>query len=292
MADHSPTFHNPIQPTQPIHPIGVPKHRSLWAVPLSVVAHVGLLAALVLSVAWKSEPPAQLQAELWEAIPTPQVSPAQPVQPEPMPEPKTEPEAVKAPVMKAVAPEPEPEAIAPEVIQKNIKKPERVPVPTAEPEPAKTVPKSTPKVEPTSKVKPEVKPDPKPDTSARDAARAKEIARMNQLSQNAGLSGAPVVAAPQAGNAQGLGAGWAAKLKACVQPNLRFSDSSGDNPRVVFVVKLNVAGSPSDPVVSKPSGNAAFDTAVSRALLRCDPFPKPESGPYPSSLTVAYRLND
>jgi colicin import membrane protein len=273
----------------PAHsPIPVPPHRSVWAVPLSVIAHVGLVAALVLSVAWKSEPPAQLQAELWEAIPTPTPpAPIAPPPPVPEPEPVAKPEPVKAPVVKA--PAPEPAAIAPKVIKKVVKKPE----PEPEPEPPKKVVKPVKKVEPKPEVKPapklELKPkaEPKPDTSAKDAARAKETERLQKL-----LGGAPVIGTPQAGSAQGLGAGWGAKLKACVQPNLRYSDVSGDNPRVVFVVKLSASGAPSDPVLSKPSGNAAFDAAVSRALLRCDPFPKPESGGYPASVTVAYRLND
>jgi colicin import membrane protein len=268
-------------------PITVPKHRSPWAVPLSVLAHAGLVAALVLSVAWKSEPPAALQAEIWEA--TPSTPP-----PTPMvvatPEPEAKPEPVKPAVVKAA--EPESEAIAPKVIKKVIKKP----APEPEPEPPKKTVKPTPKAEPKPEKKPEPKTapkaEPKPDTAARDAARVKEIARMNQLSQSAGLGGAPVVGTPQAGSVQGLGQGWGAKLKACVQPNLRYNDAGGENPRVVFLVKLSPAGAPSDPVVSKSSGNAVFDAAVSRALLRCDPFPKPETGGYPASVTVAYRLND
>ncbi len=277
----------------PAHsPILVPPHRSVWAVPLSVIAHAGLVAALVLSVAWKSESPAQLQAELWEAIPAPTPpAPIVPAPPAPEPEPVAKPEPVKAPVVKV--PAPEPEAIAPKVIKKIVKKPE----PEPEPEPPKKVVKPIAKAEPKPEVKPtpkpdakpkaEPKPEPKPDTSAKDAARAKETERLQKL-----LGGAPVIGTPQAGSAQGLGAGWGAKLKACVQPNLRYSDANGDNPRVVFVVKLSAAGTPSDPVLNKPSGNAAFDAAVSRALLRCDPFPKPESGGYPASVTVAYRLND
>ncbi len=285
--------------TSTISPIAVPRHRSPWAVPLSVLAHTGLVAGLMLGVAWKSEPPPALQAELWEAIPTPP-PPAVVLTPEVKPVPKSDP--VKVSAVKAPAPVPEPEAIAPKVIKKVVKKIDPAPEPAPEP-PKKTL-KPQPKLEPTVEPKPAVKPvakaepklepksDTKPDTAARDAARAKEIARMNQMSQATGLGGSPNVGAPQAGSAQGLGQGWGAKLKACVQPNLRYSDTGGENPRVVFIVKLSATGSPSDPVVSKPSGNAAFDAAVSRALLRCDPFPKPESGGYPSSVTVAYRFND
>jgi colicin import membrane protein len=257
-------------------PILVPRHRNRWAVPLSVLAHGGLVMALVLSVAWKSEPPAQLQAELWEAIPTAPVAPVVVAQ--------AEPEPVKPPVVKAPEPEPEPEALAPKIVKKIVPKPEPKVEPKPEPEPPKKVLKPQPKPEP--------KVEAKPDTSARDAARAKEIARMNQLSQTAGLGGSPVVGAAQAGSAQGLGQGWGAKLKACVQPNLRYSEAGGTNPRVELLVKLSASGSPLDVSISKPSGNAAYDSAVERAVRRCDPFPKPESGPYPASLTVGYRLND
>jgi colicin import membrane protein len=268
-------------------PIIVPRHRNRWAVPLSVLAHGGLVMALVLSVAWKSEPPAQLQAELWEAIPTPPPSPAVVAQPEPEP--------VKPPVVKAPEPEPEPEAIAPKTVKKTVQKPEPKVELKPEPEPPKKVPKPQ-KTTPLAETKPVAKATPKvqakPDTSARDAARAKEIARMNQLSQSAGLGAAPVVGVPQAGSAQGLGQGWGAKLKACVQPNLRYSEAGGTNPRVELLVKLSATGSPLDVSISKPSGNSAYDSAVERAVRRCDPFPKPESGAYPNSLTVAYRLND
>ncbi len=285
--------------TQYASPVAVPKHRSPWAVPLSVLAHAGLIVALVLSVAWKSEPPPALQAELWEAIPS---TPSPVVA---VPETKPEPMLPAVEAVKPVAPkvpEPEPEAIAPKVVKKE--KAVKKLIPEPEPEQPKKVIKPQPKPEPKSDPKSDSKPlvkstlksepktEVKPDTTARDMARAKEIARMNQLSQSAGLAGAPNVGTPQAGSSQGLGASWGAKLKACVQPNLRYSDSSGDNLRVVFVVKLNPSGTPSDTVVSKSSGNAAFDAAVSRALMRCDPFPKPETGGYPASVTVAYRLND
>jgi colicin import membrane protein len=183
------------------------------------------------------------------------------------------------------------------VIKKIVKTPE------PEPEPAKKTVKPTPKTDvkvepkPTPKVLPPIEPSPiVPDTKARDEARAREVARMNQLSQattvSVAASAAPVVGPPQAGSAQGLGAGWAAKLKACVQPRLNYRDNNGDNPRVVIVVALSSTGSPSNPVVSKSSGNPVFDDAVARALLGCNPFPKPDSGIYPPSVPVAYRLND
>jgi colicin import membrane protein len=145
--------------------------------------------------------------------------------------------------------------------------------------------------------------------TARDAARANRLRNLgNQAnalgavaasgpspSPSSGAGGAPVVSTPRPGGNQGtvLGAGYSAKLKACVQPKLNYNDTLGDNPVVVLTVTLNQSsGKPSDPVVTRRSGNAAFDNAVVNAILRCDKFPEPASGDYPPSLSVTYRLND
>jgi colicin import membrane protein len=266
----------------PAHiPIPVPPHRSVWAVPLSVIAHAGLIAALVLSMAWKSEPPAQLQAELWETIPTPPAPAPIATPPAPQPERAAKPEPVKTPVVKS--PAPEPEAIAPKVIKKIVKNPQ----PEPEPEPPKKVVKPLAKVEPKPEVKsppkldpkPTPKPESKPDTSAKDAARAKETERLQKL-----LGGAPVIGTPQAGSAQSLGAGWGAKLEACIEPHLRYVDPSGSKPRVEVTVKLSDSGAPLNVRISKSSGNEAFDIAVERAVYGCNPFPKPETGGYPREI--------
>lgn len=332
----------------------MPTHRTVWAIPLSVLAHTGLLLALVASVAWKNEPvPAStMQAELWELTPSskpvavPPVAAAAAV-PALEPAPKTpvapsqsnnEP-AVKAAIKPAAKAALEPDAIAPTLLKKPLKTTAAAPEPVKKPVVKKAAPlpkikpQTPPPPSPPAKPKAPTEPVPTPDTSAADAARRREIIRLNQLSQNASPnsaapstlsapspaprapaaptapptpsapstlnttsspqpSGAPNVGAPQMGSSNNLGAGWGAKLKACVQPNLRYSSTGSDNLRAVFVIQLSTEGAPSDPVLSRSSGNTAFDAAVSRALLRCDPFPKPESGGYPPSVTVAYRLND
>jgi colicin import membrane protein len=124
---------------------------------------------------------------------------------------------------------------------------------------------------------------------AKEAAHAKRVERMKTL---ASFNEAAAVGRPQTAGVKDLGAGWGAKLKQCVQPNLRYNDTTGSNPRVEFLVKLTASGSPSSLVLTKSSGNSTYDVAVERALRRCDPFPKPASGEYPLSIRVGYSLNN
>ena len=136
------------------------------------------------------------------------------------------------------------------------------------------------------------------DSKAKDtiaAVIAKEAAYLKRIEQMKALASSNATIAsnrPQTASTRDLGAGWGEKLKQCVQPNLRYSDASASNPRVEFMVKLSVVGSPSSVNLTKSSGNNAYDLAVERALRRCDPFPKPISGEYPLSIRVGYSLNN
>lgn len=249
-------------------PATVPRQRRTWALWASLAAHGVLVLGLVFSVAWKSSPPAALQAELWDAIPS-TGAPAPPPEAEVPPQPAA---AVKPEPLPA--PEPEPEVIAPKTVK-----------------PAKVTPKAEPKIDlkPASKTdKAKEKTKEKAIEKAIDAERAKETARLNALLAPTG--GVPTQGTPQTGHGAGLGASWGAKLQACVQPHMRFADASGGNPRVELTVQLLPSGTPIAVRISKPSGAPAFDAAVERAVMRCDPFPRPDSGGMPSSLSFGYSL--
>lgn len=129
-----------------------------------------------------------------------------------------------------------------------------------------------------------------------DAIHAKRVEQMKDLAalntaSNAGLTGINNNRL-QLSNPKDLGAGWSQQLKQCVQPNLRYNNAGDDNPRVEFMVKLSTTGSPIRINLTHSSGNTAYDSAVERALHRCDPFPKPASGGYPINIRIGYRLND
>lgn len=249
-------------------PNAVPQARRTWAVWASLLAHGLLLLALMFSVSWRSEPEAILQAELWGELPPMPEAPSP--QPEPAPVDAPTPPATTPPVTST--PDPDPQALAVERVK-----------------PPKKEVKAVEKVEKPASPKAVTK-QPKPaDTQAKlQEKRTAELARLNQLSAQ---NGAVKLGTPQQGSASGLSAQWKGKLKSCVQPHLRYSDPTGANPKVEIDVQLLPSRTPVGTKIIKSSGNPAFDAAVERAILRCDPFPT-DTQPLPSSLNIVYRLND
>ena len=86
--------------------------------------------------------------------------------------------------------------------------------------------------------------------------------------------------------------GYGAKIRACVQPGVSFPTppQSGSNPTVQYRVQLKSDGTVAGVKLLKTSGNSNFDQAVERGISRCTPFPKPDSGSYPSYIDVDYRM--
>ena len=99
----------------------------------------------------------------------------------------------------------------------------------------------------------------------------------------------------QAGGGGGDG-GYAAKVRACVQPGVVYSTPARSevrgNPTLQYRVDLNADGTPNRVQIKRSSGIALFDDAVSKGLARCSPFPKPPSGQYPSYIDGQYRMFD
>ena len=90
----------------------------LWAWILALLVHALFVAVLVLGVSWQRHPdPAPLVAELWSDIPQPatvtEVTPPQPVTPEPPAQPAPAPTLAPPRVEPAPAPRPEPKPVLP-----------------------------------------------------------------------------------------------------------------------------------------------------------------------------------
>ena len=66
------------------------------------------------------------------------------------------------------------------------------------------------------------------------------------------------------------------------------------NPAVEFLIELQPDGGlRSEPKMTKPSGIAAFDQAVKRAIEKSTPFPPdPSTGKVPASINITHRLKD
>ena len=139
------------------------------------------------------------------------------------------------------------------------------------------------------------------DKAAKEKAAKEAAAKRDAL--KAAMRGAAMEAAgiPN-GNADrnqrgggGGNEGYAAKVRACVQPGVIYNvppRSGSGNPTARFRTHLASNGQVQGVDLSQSSGDTRFDDAVRKGILACSPFPKPPSGRYPSYIDVDYRMYD
>jgi len=97
----------------------------------------------------------------------------------------------------------------------------------------------------------------------------------------------------QAGGGGGRDNGYAAKVRACVQPGVAYPTpqrSGSTNPTAEYRVQLNSSGQVMGVNLTRSSGIPSFDRAVESGISRCNPFPKPSTGSYPSVIDVVYQM--
>jgi colicin import membrane protein len=82
------------------------------------------------------------------------------------------------------------------------------------------------------------------------------------------------------------------RIIACVRPHISFPGTpAGAKPGqyvATFEVNLLPNGRQASRRLQKSSGLTAYDSAVERALLRCDPFPKPDTGDMPRTILLNF----
>jgi colicin import membrane protein len=273
---------------------------------LAVLVHLLLFAVLFFGVRWQSRPPEPVSVELW--VPPPPPPPAveraeekpAPVltPPPPRPEPKVEetkpdiaikskPEPKLKPKPEPVKPKPEPVKPKPEPVKP---KPEPVkPKPKPEPPPPKPRPEAVkPKPEP---VKPAVRPrdDELQKMMREELAREQNSLKVDRERQDIKNQ----LAREQAAAQKSALSGYADKIKAKVRGNWILPMDLKGNPEAVFVVIQLPTGDVLSVRLKKPSGNAAYDTAVERAILKSSPLPKPDKGElFERELILTFRPHD
>ena len=105
----------------------------------------------------------------------------------------------------------------------------------------------------------------------------------------------------QSGSAMGSGSGamtsfqqaqYNNRIVACIRPHITFNTPAGAKRGMYvakFYVRLLKNGQKAvPPKMISSSGLKAFDTAVEKAILMCNPFPKPPVGDIPSSITLTF----
>ena len=234
----------------------------------SLVAHLGLLAFLVIGINWNNSTPSGVEVELWDSAPQ--------VESPPEPELKTEAKEEAADIAvkkKKVEKEPPKKEVVKET-PKTAKPP-----PPKEKEKEKEKPK---KEDPPKKVE-----TPKATSPAETKANAAaEKVRADQLARLRAAAGAEGGSGGAVGSGVGGGGnappGWTDKVIKKVKPLIVFNpESVSGNPAAVIQVTLAPDGAILSTSILNSSGNASWDRAVLLALSRAESLPKDDNGKIP-----------
>ena len=238
----------------------------------SLVAHLGLLAFLVIGISWNNSTPAGVEVELWDST--------QAVETPPAPELKTEFKEEAADIAvkkKKVEKEPPKKEIAKEVPK------------AVKPPPPKEVPK---KVEPPKKVE---APKPTALTPAQikanaeaDKRREANIASLRGMAAKDGGTGGSVGSG--VGGGGNAPPGWSDKVIKKVRANITFNaDSFKGNKQTVVQVRLAPDGAILSRTMTASSGDNAWDQAVLSAIDATQSLPRVDNGQFPT-LTPELKL--
>jgi len=178
-----------------------------------------------------------------------------------------------------------------------VEQPKPPPVVKPEPEPEPVV-KKPPEIALPEKPKP--KPKPKPQPPKRDLAfekRLREQAATEQKQldeQRRERELRELIARQQAAARNKAIAAWQDKIVGKVRGNIIFDITTvPPNIEAIFDVTLLPSGEVLDAIKRKSSGNAAYDDAVYRAILKSSPLPKPDDpSVFERRLTLKFHPGD
>ncbi|MES2511172.1 MAG: cell envelope integrity protein TolA [Pseudomonadota bacterium] len=260
----------------------------------ALMAHVLLIAALTWGVNWKrSDQSVAFEAEIWSAVP----QAAAPKLVEPPPPPPPEP-APKAPEVKA-APPPTPNvdiALEQEKKRKLLQQKKELEELQAKKEREQKLKEDQAKKlaaqQEAKKLEDQKLAKQRDQDKQAQASTAKQ--RDEAMKRMMGLAGASG-SAESTGTAQkssGPSATYGAKVRAAVKPNIVFTEDAAGNPIAEVEVRTNPSGTIISQKLVKSSGNAAWDDAVIKAIIRTGTMPKDVDGRVPSAMVLSMRVKD
>jgi len=219
---------------------------------LAVAVHGAFFALLYFGFTWQTLSPATMSVELWQSLPdnaVVEVAPP-PVEPPPL-EPKIE---------EIVPPTQPEEAVKPEIVLPEKEKPDaRLAEQRAAREKAERIARE--KAERAAREKVEQEAREKAERIAREQAeQAERVAR--EKAEQAAAIGRVVDE-------------YTGKIVSKIRRNIVMPPDVMDDARVEFSVTLLPGGTVLSAKMSKSSGNAAYDNAVERAILKSQPLPLP-----------------
>jgi colicin import membrane protein len=221
--------------------------------------------------------------------PPPRVEPKpEPRAPEPKPDIaiKSKPEPKAKPKPEPVKPKPEPVKPKPEPVKPKPKPEPPPPKPVLKPKPEAVKPKPEP-------VKPVPQVRPRDDEMRREmqAQLAREQSALKVDREREDIKNQ--LAREQATAQKNALSGYIEKIKVKVRGNWILPIDLKGNPEAVFDVIQLPTGEVLSAKLKKSSGNAAYDMAVERAIMKSSPLPKPEKGElFFRELTLTFRPHD
>ena len=210
---------------------------------LALVVHGAFFALLYFGFAWQTQPPAAMSVDLWQSLPdeiaVPVVQAPPVVQSPPV-----------VPPVPEVKPAPPPAVTKPDIV---------MPAKKLEIKPVEVKP-----VHPVEPKKAEVKPQPKPQPKPAEPSPAEREAARVQAEQ-----------AAQAAAAGRVVDEYMVKISSKIRRNIVMPPDVLNDARAEFSVTLLPGGTVLTARLTQSSGNAAYDNAVERAILKSQPLPLP-----------------
>ncbi|MEW6120164.1 MAG: cell envelope integrity protein TolA [Pseudomonadota bacterium] len=256
---------------------------------LALGVHVLFVLLLVVGVSWQTQHPAPVMVDLWSALPELPV-PAPVIEPEPQPEPPPLPEPVKAepvplpkPVVKEAPPPKAPDIALEKAKEKKkadaarleklkaMQAAEEKALADAARAEAEAMKKAREKQLAEQKKRDLLRQMEEEELMQRmaDEDAASESRLVRQAAANAAASKRQAELARMVGQHRDM-------ISAKVRGNTRLPEDLKGNPEVRFLVTVLPTGEVADVKRVKPSGNAAYDEAVERAIRKSSPLPLPE----------------
>jgi colicin import membrane protein len=274
---------------------------------LALLVHVGLIIALAFGVAWRSQTPAGVSAELWAAVPqvaapppapeprpTPTPTPPQPQPPQPQPKAEEPPKPSQAQIDAQIAIEKEKaerkQRELREQQQREQERKEQERQAKLEREKAERIERE--KAEKAEKLAAQKERELQAKRQKEEEARQAKLREDNlkrMLSQaGTGSPDSPGAAARDAGPS----ASYAGRIIARVKPNIYLTNEVPGNPLAVVEVRCASDGKIVGTTLVKSSGNKDWDEAVVRALERTEVLPRDTDGRVPSPMRLEFRPRD
>lgn len=251
---------------------------------LALAMHALLVAALWISVQWRTEPSGAVVVELWGAPPEPAIvappPPPPPVKAEPEPE---RPNADIVVEQKRAPPKPEPPDAKKVEAEKRRAEAEQK---RLEAEKKQLEAERRKQAEAMAKAA-----EQRREEERREAVRKAEQERMLAQAGSGAAGGSP--GAASAGGGRG-DPSYAAQLIGIIRPRIVFAVPDGTSPAVYaeFQVDLLPTGEIMAVRKLKASGLPGYDEAVERAIRRTDPFPRKRDGSVDRTVIIRFRPVD